>query len=137
MPAEEKRSTDPEPRATQIAQCFPEFGQGRGEKARTEIYERDGVCGTSLGRPLDNLLTAGTRGDSVRVDRRAIVGSVREGRARSRDCRGEWWRTRPGPVAALGETIRGAFLVAELRAVRCAAGLGWLRRVYLDVFRFS
>lgn len=107
-------------------------------------HERDGVCGTLLSCPLENLFAAGTRGDRVRVDGRgrALVGGEREGGGRGGDCGGERWRrTWPRPVvglvAALAECICKAFLVAEPRAVLVLGRGRVLGRVYLHFLGLS
>src|SRR5258706_4785292 len=105
-------------------------------------YGRDGISRTPLRCTLEDLVAAGTRGEVVRIDGRAVVGLECESGGRGGDCRRERWRrTRPRPIAAMGEYACQAFLVSELGVVpvRCAVGrvLVRLRWVDLNIFGFS
>jgi hypothetical protein len=96
-PTEEKRRTDPQLRTFEITQMLSGLFGGReregGEKRENEMaHERDCVSGTSLGCALEDLFAAGTRGDGVGVDGRAVVGFECKGGARSGDCWGKGWR---------------------------------------------
>ena len=123
-------------------------GRRGGEKPnKIEMgYGRDGIGGTSLRCALEDLVAAGTRGEVVRIDGRAVVRFECESGGRGGDGRGEWWRrTRPRPIAALAECAREAFLVSELElrvvAVRCAVrvrlALVRLRWVDVNIFGLS
>jgi hypothetical protein len=100
-------------------------------------YERDGIGRTPLRRAFEDLFTAWTRGDGVRVDGCAAVEIVRresEGGAGGGDGGGEGWRrTWPSAEAACAEPIRQALLVPELRAIRLVR----LGRIDLNVFGLS